>query len=320
MWMWGGGWLAHLGTSLHLGHGAVDFAGSGVVHATGGWAALALAMVLGPRIGKFNKDGSANAIPGHNIPYVVIGTLILVFGWMGFNPGSTLGATDLRIGLVAVNTLLAACVGLRDGDDHHQREVRQARHLDVVQRHARRSRRDHRTVRVRRAVGGGDHRRRSRACSSCTASRSSTGVHVDDPCGAISVHGVNGAWGVLAVGLFADGTYGVGWNGVERQHVKGAAVLRRRRPARARRSFHVVVGFVWAWGDHVADLHGREEVHADPRLRRGRDPGSRRAGVRCARVPRLRAASRTRPAGSRHHRRRGVGNGSTRDRRLWERS
>ena len=97
--------------SLHWGHGAVDFAGSGVVHATGGWAALALAMVLGPRIGKFNKDGSPNAIPGHNIPFVVIGTLILVFGWMGFNPGSTLGATDLRIGLVAVNTLLAACVG-----------------------------------------------------------------------------------------------------------------------------------------------------------------------------------------------------------------
>ena len=111
MWMWGGGWLAHLGTSMHWGHGAVDFAGSGVVHGTGGWAALALAMVLGPRIGKFNKDGSPNAIPGHNIAFVVIGTLVLVFGWMGFNPGSTLGATDLRISIVAVNTLIAACVG-----------------------------------------------------------------------------------------------------------------------------------------------------------------------------------------------------------------
>src|SRR5213079_2612785 len=110
-WVWGGGWLAHLGQTFHLGHGAVDFAGSGVVHGTGGWAALALAMILGPRIGKFNADGSANAIPGHNIAFVVIGTLVLVFGWMGFNPGSTLGATDLRIGLVAVNTLLAACVG-----------------------------------------------------------------------------------------------------------------------------------------------------------------------------------------------------------------
>src|SRR5436305_14097258 len=96
-WVWGGGWMAHLGQTLHWGHGVVDFAGSGVVHATGGWAALALAVVLGPRIGKFNKDRTPNAIPGHSIPYVVIGTLILVFGWMGFNPGSTFGATDLRI-------------------------------------------------------------------------------------------------------------------------------------------------------------------------------------------------------------------------------
>src|SRR5438270_9750850 len=109
-WVWGGGWLSQIGKSLHMGHGAVDFAGSGVVHATGGWAALALAMVLGPRIGKFNKDGSANAIPGHNLGYVVIGTMVLLFGWMGFNPGSTLGATDLRIGLVAVTTLTPAAV------------------------------------------------------------------------------------------------------------------------------------------------------------------------------------------------------------------
>ena len=111
MWVWGGGWLAKLGNSMNLGHGAVDFAGSGVVHATGGWAALALAMLLGPRIGKYKKDGTPRAIPGHNLGYVVIGTLILVFGWMGFNPGSTFGATDLRIGLVAVNTLLSACAG-----------------------------------------------------------------------------------------------------------------------------------------------------------------------------------------------------------------
>ncbi len=66
-----------------------------------------LAVILGPRIGKFNKDGTPNAFPGHNRGYVVIGTLVLVFGWMGFNPGSTFGATDLRISVVAVNTLLA---------------------------------------------------------------------------------------------------------------------------------------------------------------------------------------------------------------------
>src|SRR6201994_4378161 len=76
-WVWGGGWLARLGVSWGLGHGAVDFAGSGVVHATGGWTALALAIILGARIGKFNKDGTPNAIPGHNLTYVVIGTLIL---------------------------------------------------------------------------------------------------------------------------------------------------------------------------------------------------------------------------------------------------
>ena len=110
-WLWGGGWLAKLGSSIHWGHGAVDFAGSGVVHATGGWAALALAMMLGPRIGKFNKDGTPNAFPGHNLGYVVVGTMILLFGWMGFNPGSTFGATDLRISVVAVNTLLSACFG-----------------------------------------------------------------------------------------------------------------------------------------------------------------------------------------------------------------
>src|SRR5207245_2397691 len=111
-WVWGGGWLSQLGNGfLHLGHGAVDFAGSGVVHATGGWAALALAMILGPRIGKYRRDGSVRAFPGHNLGYVVIGTLVLVFGWMGFNPGSTFAGTDLRISVVAVNTLLAACAG-----------------------------------------------------------------------------------------------------------------------------------------------------------------------------------------------------------------
>ena len=111
MWVWGGGWLAHLGQSMDLGHGAVDFAGSGVVHATGGWAALALAMILGPRIGKYRKDGTPRAFPGHNLGYVVIGTLVLTFGWMGFNPGSTFAATDFRIAVVAVNTLLSASAG-----------------------------------------------------------------------------------------------------------------------------------------------------------------------------------------------------------------
>ena len=247
-WMWGGGWLAHLGTSLHLGHGAVDFAGSGVVHATGGWAALAIAMHLGPRIGKYNEDGSANAIPGHNIPYVVIGTLVLIFGWMGFNPGSTLGATDLRIGLVAVNTLLAACIGfvMAMGVTNYK-------------------------------YGKPDI---SMSCNGMLAGLVAITapcafvapwaaviigavagvlvvysvefwdkVHVDDPCGAISVHGVNGAWGVLSVGLFADGTYGQGWNGAKLNNVHGVQGLFYGDAGQlVAQVFHVVVGFAWAWG------------------------------------------------------------------------
>src|SRR5262249_53953395 len=106
-WVWGGGWLADLGVNFGLGNGHCDFAGSSVVHMTGGVTALAGAIIIGPRIGKFNKDGSANAIPGHNIPMVVLGTLILAFGWFGFNPGSSLAATDLRISSTAVCTMLA---------------------------------------------------------------------------------------------------------------------------------------------------------------------------------------------------------------------
>src|SRR5205823_5409578 len=194
--------------------GAIDFAGSGVVHATGGWTALALAMMLGPRLGKFNKDGTPNAIPGHNLGYVVVGTLVLVFGWMGFNPGSTLGATDLRISTVAVNTLLASCFGF------------------VVA-----------MMYTNAAYGKPDI---SMSCNGmlaglvaitapcafvapwaaavigivagylvCLSVRFFDHVaKVDDPCGAISVHGVCGMWGVLSLGLFADGTYGAGWNGV----------------------------------------------------------------------------------------------------------
>ncbi|HEY8171699.1 MAG TPA: ammonium transporter, partial [Dehalococcoidia bacterium] len=104
-WAWGGGWLAQLGSDgSFLSAGYLDFAGSGVVHAVGGWTALAGALVLGPRIGKFNKDGTANAMPGHNIILAAVGTFILAFGWFGFNPGSTFGASgngNLRIGVVA---------------------------------------------------------------------------------------------------------------------------------------------------------------------------------------------------------------------------
>ena len=113
-WVWGGGWLANLGRTMGFGNGAVDFAGSGVVHMVGGSVALAGALVLGARIGRFNKDGSANAIPGHNIPMGVLGTIILFFGWFGFNAGSALGFMgafrNLAV-LAAVNTLMAGAAG-----------------------------------------------------------------------------------------------------------------------------------------------------------------------------------------------------------------
>src|ERR1019366_4006163 len=110
-WVWGSGWLSALGTNFGLGHGHVDFAGSSVVHEVGGVAALAGAFAIGPRLGKYGKDGTVNTIPAHNIPMAVIGTFILAFGWFGFNPGSTLSGTDLRIGVIAVNTMLASASG-----------------------------------------------------------------------------------------------------------------------------------------------------------------------------------------------------------------
>ncbi|MDQ1480368.1 MAG: ammonium transporter, Amt family [Actinomycetota bacterium] len=247
-WVWGGGWMAHLGTSLHLGHGAVDFAGSGVVHGTGGWAALALAMILGPRIGKYNADGSPNAIPGHNIPYVVIGTLVLIFGWMGFNPGSTLGATDLRISIVAVNTLLAACIGF----------VMAMITTDVKYGKPDISMSCNGMLAGLVAITAGCAFVAPWAAIIIGAVAGVLVVysvefwdrrHIDDPCGAISVHGVNGAWGVIAVGLFADGTYGKGWNGIGATANHGVQGLFYGDGGQlVAQLFHVVVGFIWAWG------------------------------------------------------------------------
>jgi Amt family ammonium transporter len=242
-WMWGNGWMANLGTSLHLGHGAVDFAGSGVVHATGGWTALGLCMVLGPRIGKFNKDGSPNAIPGHNIPFVVLGTLVLVFGWMGFNPGSTLGATDLRISIVAVNTLLAACLGF----------VVAMIVTDVKYGKPDISMSCNGMLAGLVAITAGCAFVAPWAAVIIGAIAGVLVVYsveffdrrgVDDPCGAISVHGVGGSFGVLAVGLFADGTYGAGWNGVS-GNVKG--LFYGDVGQFGAQLVHFVVGFAWAW-------------------------------------------------------------------------
>jgi ammonium transporter, Amt family len=203
-WVWGGGWLA----TLPYGVGVRDFAGSGVVHAIGGFVALAGIYLLGPRIGKFNRDGTPNAIPGHDVPMIVMGTFFLFFGWFGFNPGSTLAATDLRISVIAVNTFLAGAAGavlvcyytfFKTGK------------VDIA-------------LTCNGALAG-----LVGVTAACAYIPTWSAVvigfvsgfivmygirfndwvlKVDDPVGAVAVHGYNGLWGLLAVGIFADGTYG----------------------------------------------------------------------------------------------------------------
>ncbi|MCF8095884.1 MAG: ammonium transporter [Desulfobacteraceae bacterium] len=199
-WAWGGlleggGWLEGLGF--------IDFAGSTVVHSVGGWAALAGAVVIGPRIGKYAKDGSIRPILGHNIPLAGLGVFILWMGWFGFNAGSTTAAiTD--IALIAVNTALAASAGavfamatswLKFGKPEVSMSLNGA---------------------LAGLVGI------TAGCANVSPASSVLigaiagvivvmsvlffeRIKVDDPVGAISVHGVNGAWGTLAAGLFNAG-------------------------------------------------------------------------------------------------------------------
>jgi Amt family ammonium transporter len=214
-WTWGGGWLAQLGANLGLGHGHVDFAGSSVVHMTGGVMALFGALLLGPRRGKYNADGTANAIPGHNIPMALIGTFVLAFGWFGFNPGSTLAGADLRIGVIATNTMLAGAAGSitamlymwsRYGkpDPSMIANGALAGLVAITAPCA--------FVPAPSAVLIGAFAGVLVCWSVFFIERT---LKIDDPVGAISVHGVNGLWGILSVGLLADGTYGDGWNGVK---------------------------------------------------------------------------------------------------------
>ncbi len=218
-WAWGGGWLAALGTNFGLGHGYCDFAGSGVVHAVGGLSALAMAIIIGARIGKYNRDGSSNAIPGHDITMVLLGCFILAFGWFGFNPGSTLGASGngaLRIGSIAVNTMLAGATGsfgaifymwIRYGKPDASMSgngllaglvaiTAPSGFVNTI------------SAAIIGLVAG------LLVCLS--VEYIDRVAHIDDPVGAISVHGAGGLWGVISVGLFADGTsnYGGSWNGV----------------------------------------------------------------------------------------------------------
>jgi ammonium transporter, Amt family len=213
-WTWGGGWLSQVGSTLNLGHGYVDFAGSSVVHAVGGFCAMALAIILGPRLGKYGPGGKIRVFPAHNIVYVVTGTFILLFGWMGFNPGSTLGATDLRISVVAVNTNLAAVAGSATAmllwyflfgkpDITMACNGMLAGLVAITAPCAFVSPTSSVVIGVLAGLlvcGGVLFNDRV--------------LKVDDPCGAISVHGYCGWLGAVSVGIFADGAYGAGWNGV----------------------------------------------------------------------------------------------------------
>ncbi len=218
-WAWGGGWLANLGANFGLGKGYCDFAGSGVVHAVGGITALVLSMIIGPRIGKYTREGKSNAILAHDIVIVLTGCFILAFGWFGFNPGSTLGASGnggLRIGSVAVNTMLAGMAGsfgamlymwLRYGKPDASMSgngllaglVAITAPSGFVNPVA--------SVIIGLIAG---------VLVCLSVEFVDRVLKVDDPVGAISVHGTNGLWGVISIGFFADGksNYGGSWNGV----------------------------------------------------------------------------------------------------------
>jgi ammonium transporter, Amt family len=200
-WIWGGGWLSTLKTPM------VDFAGSTVVHSVGGWLALAGAIILGPRLGKYGPKGESRAILGHNIPLAALGVFILWFGWFGFNAGSTTEASQ-SIGLIAVTTNLSAAAGAIGAMLTvwiKEKKPEPSMSLNGV---------------LAGLVGI------TAGCANVSPGAAIAigfiaGVlvvfsvefldkvlHIDDPVGAISVHGLCGAWGTLAVGIFASKEYG----------------------------------------------------------------------------------------------------------------
>src|SRR5260221_5411711 len=203
-WVWGGGFLSALGKDFGLGHGHVDLAGSSVVPMTGGVAAFVGAKMMGPRIGKYNEDGSPNPIPGHNIPMALLGTFILAFGWFGFNPGSTLSGTDTRISIIAVNTMLAsasgafaACVYVwsRYGkpDPTWLANGMLAGLVAITAPCA--------FVGAPAAIAIGAIAGVLVVWSAMFIEQT---LKIDDPVGASSVHGTCGAWGVISLGIFAN--------------------------------------------------------------------------------------------------------------------
>lgn len=194
-WIWGGGWLEELGF--------LDFAGSTVVHSTGGWAALIVAYLLGARIGKYSPSGKVNAIPGHNMPLGALGVMLLWFGWFGFNTGSTIAGTDAAIAPIAVVTILGAASGtlaaivftwFKYGKPDPSLVLNGAlaglvgitAGADAVSPIA--------AILMGAAAG---------VIMVISVELFDQKIKVDDPVGAISVHGICGAFGTIAVGLFA---------------------------------------------------------------------------------------------------------------------
>jgi Amt family ammonium transporter len=203
-WVWGGGWLAELGF--------FDFAGSTVVHSVGAWAALAGVLVLGPRIGKYGKDGSVRAIPGHNMTSAMTGCLILWFGWFGFNPGSTMAADPEAISRIMVTTNVSAAAGALAATFLAWRLLGKP---DIG-------------MTINGALAGLVGITASCAYVSVGSSLvigALSGLLIvvgvlfldkvkwDDPVGAIAVHGMGGIFGTLAVGLFAQDKFMPGTTG-----------------------------------------------------------------------------------------------------------
>lgn len=213
-WVWGGGWLGAMGQNFGLGHGHVDFAGGSAVHVVGGVAALAGAIVLGPRIGKFSASGEPLAIPGHHIPMAMAGTFILAFGWFGFNAGSTLAGGDLRVSIIAVNTMLASAAGAFTAmlsvwwkfDKPDPSMLANGLLAGLVSITASCAFVNHPSAVIIGGVAG--------VLVVESVLFIERVLQIDDPVGAVSVHGVCGLFGTLCVGLFADGSYGHGLHGV----------------------------------------------------------------------------------------------------------
>jgi Amt family ammonium transporter len=212
-WVWGGGWLAGLGRSSGFGHGVVDFAGSGVVHLVGGLVALAGAVVVGPRLRKFARDGRPTAMPGHHVPMFMAGSLILGVGWFGVVLGMWLPIPGASLALAATNTVIASAASIVSATIYMLWRFGTPDPSLVANAWL--------AGLVSISAGCAFVSSWAAACIGIVSGplviQSVLGLErlrVDDPAGAVSIHGLCGAWGVLAVGLLANGQNGDGLNGV----------------------------------------------------------------------------------------------------------